>query len=267
MAKDGHVIFPKMKINIDGPLEVKFELLGVNNATTFSGLCSKHDTELFQEIDELPDPSNPKHLFLLAYRAVVREYHVVLQNAVRFQSTLHKRVEVGISSPHFPDAFGMHATQAIANFIETRHYKKQFDEAFLQSNWASLTHHVKVLDNQRPSVAVNSMFSLEQIDRDDTPRVFLNVYPARGATIVVFSTTKKDSGRVASFLSRVLHSEQFLFCYLLSKLILQNCDNIVLAPDFWLSLAVEQQTAIERYFVETIENYVMESEDQRLYLF
>lgn len=267
MAKDGHIIFPKMKINVGASMEVNFDPVGVNNATTFSGLCSTHDNSLFKEIDVLPDPENAKHLFLLAYRAVIREFHVVLQNAVRFQSTLHKRVEVGISSAHFPDEFGMHATQAIVNLIETEAYKNLFDRAFLESNWAVLVHHVKVIQTPTPTVAVNSMFSLEQIDRHDTPRVCLNVYPTGESTIAVFSATKKDMSRATTFLSRMLQSDQFLFRYLLSKLILQNCDNFVVAPDYWFSLTAEQRSAIESYFFETVVNYELKREDKHLYLF
>jgi len=93
LERDGHIVMPKMKLRYPPPAQVEFKRVGKNKATTFSGLCAQHDYRIFRSIDNtLPDVSNPKHLFLMAYRAVLREFYVVLQNALRFQATYKKRV-------------------------------------------------------------------------------------------------------------------------------------------------------------------------------
>jgi len=94
LTREGHVVMPQMKLKVPPPAEIEFKRVGRNKATTFSGLCAQHDNYIFHPIDDrLPDLAGQSHLFLLAYRAVLREYHVVLQNALRFQSTYQKRVE------------------------------------------------------------------------------------------------------------------------------------------------------------------------------
>jgi hypothetical protein len=167
LAREGHVVMPKLKLKTPPPSEIQFKRIGANKATTFTGLCAKHDNYIFRPIDDaLPDLTDNSHLFLLAYRAVLREYHVVLQNALRFQSTYLKRVEVGLSTGTMPCDFGMFAT----------------------------TH-------------------------------------------------------------------------LLSKLILQFCDNFVIDPEYYDSMLQEQREAIERFYIVTAFSNNEDYENERLFLF
>src|SRR4029077_17430376 len=50
---DGHVLMPRYKLG-RGELKLEFAKVGRNDATTFTGLCAKHDSELFKEIDNKP---------------------------------------------------------------------------------------------------------------------------------------------------------------------------------------------------------------------
>jgi hypothetical protein len=78
---DGHVLMPDLRL-VDGQPKVEFVKVGRNDASTFTGLCSKHDTELFKAIDTEPlDLDDSEHLRQLAYRAVMREFHTHLLNS------------------------------------------------------------------------------------------------------------------------------------------------------------------------------------------
>ena len=144
---------PHLSLKYPPPSEVSFKLIGINNATTFSGLCSRHDNEIFRQIDSgLPNSGDPQHLFLLAYRAVLREYHVVLQNAARFQATYQKRVELGLSPGNVPCQFGMLATEHLTNAFDCYTYKRIFDNCYLNQTWDQISHATVVLnDNSPPS--------------------------------------------------------------------------------------------------------------------
>jgi hypothetical protein len=48
-------------------------LIGVHNASTFTGFCNFHDTATFRPIETNPFQSTQEHTFLLAYRALCRE--------------------------------------------------------------------------------------------------------------------------------------------------------------------------------------------------
>lgn len=268
LAREGHVIMPKLKLKTPPPSEIQFKRIGANKATTFTGLCAKHDNYIFRPIDDaLPDLTDNSHLFLLAYRAVLREYHVVLQNALRFQSTYLKRVEVELSPGTMPCDWGMFATTHLCNAFESYEYKRNFDLAYLANDWLQLKHHVLILKNQKPSIAVSSMFSLDDMDAPETPRVTLSVYPIESDVAVVFSATPNDAPFMDTYLQRLLISEPYYQKYLLSKLILQFCDNFVIDPQHYNSMPKEQKKAIDRFYIGTAFSNNEDYENERLFLF
>jgi hypothetical protein len=78
---DGHVLMPDFRL-VNGEPKLEFVKIGRNDASTFTGLCSKHDTELFKSIDTEPlEVDNFEHLRQLAYRSVMREFHTHLLNS------------------------------------------------------------------------------------------------------------------------------------------------------------------------------------------
>ena len=268
LARDGHVVMLKMNLKFPPPAEILFKLVGINKATTFTGLCSYHDNAIFRPIDDsLPNTGDPEHLFLLAYRAVLREYHVVLQNAIRFQATYNKRVEIGLSPGDMPCNFGIFATSNLINAFECYEYKRQYDYAYLQQRWHALNHELLVLRNQSPSIAVSSMFSLDDVAAPETPRVALSVFPINDAVVAVFSSTQSDKPFVKSYLSRILAAEPYYQKYLLSKLILQSCENFVFAPDYFNAIPQAKKDAIGQFFTNTALINAEDYEDERLFLF
>ncbi len=267
LSDNGHVVMPQVKLKLPQPL-VSFNRVGKNRATTFSGLCAKHDNDLFQPIDDqLPDLNNLNHLFLLAYRAVLREYYAVLQSAILFQSTYQKRIEVGLSPGTEPCDVGMHATARILNARESYEYKRYFDQYYLSHDWSQLKHHVLLFRNQPPSIAVSSMLSLDDIDAPETPRVTLNVFPTDNNVAVVLSAIPRDKPFVSAYLHPLLSSEAYLQKYLLSKFILESCENFVISPQYYDSMPSERKEAICRFFTYTMFKNARDYEDKYLYLF
>ena len=240
----------------------------VETGRQYSLDSAQHDNDIFRRIDDhLPDLSDASHLFLLAYRAVLREFHVCLQNAWRFQSTYQKRIEFGLSPGTEPCDFGMFATDHLCNAYECYEYKRRLDQYFLATDWPQLKHHIIVLKDQPPSIAASSMFSLDDVDAPDTPRVTLSVFPAGPDVVVVFSAVPNDAPFVTTYLDRILTSDGHFQKYLLSKLILQSCDNFVVSPRYFDSLTQDRKDAICQFCVDTILENSEEHEDAGLYLF
>ena len=53
IEEDGHVSELRLRIENDKPV-CRFQRIGRNNASTFTGLCGTHDTELLKPIDTKP---------------------------------------------------------------------------------------------------------------------------------------------------------------------------------------------------------------------
>lgn len=271
LARNGHVIgFTKRIDHEKGPV-IDFGKIGRNAATTFTGLCAEHDRAIFEPIDtkEL-DVSDTVHLFLLAYRAVIRELHATMEAAVKIQSGYEKRVDLGLSPGDRPSPDGTFAVERMIVSHETFRYRvNNYDRAFLDGSFDSLTHDVFVFENQRPVLAACTLFSLdEQRVGDDIARVAINILPRNeNETVVLFSYAKKDAPVARSVLSRVLDAGGEHQKYEISRILLNYCENFVIAPSNFETWTDKKREAIRDYFARTIFRREPEFEDSELMLF
>jgi len=270
LARDGHVKAITMKASRETGPVLSFNDVGRNEATTFTGLCSNHDASIFRPIDTARfRGSDPEHLFLVAYRAVVRELHAAMDGAWKIQGGYEKRIQLGLDTGNEPEPAGMLAVEHMMRAYLTYVYKCSFDQALVSREHEAVSHHSFVVDHEEPTVGVCSLFSLDGLRRgDDWVRVALNVLPlCRTESIVVFSFLPGDAELVRSGLDRVLSSEGAYQKYLLSKLILNNCDNFVVSPPYFDRWGFGKRAAIMNYFADTLTDGNLEFENPNLYLF
>ena len=259
---------PQLRQRLPEAPEINFVRVGINRATTYTGLCSSHDNEIFRPIDVTsPDYTQEDHLFLLVYRAVLREYHTCLEGALRLWSGYQKRVEMGLSPQDEADHSGLLATSHLVNAYELHQYKETLDTSYRNGQWPVFQHSIVHLKHQKPTIAVSSLFSLDDIDIEQPPRVALSIYPSGRDVVAVFSTTEAGAHSAFSFLSRVFEASGDYQKYLLSKLVLQCCENFVMAPTHYDQLPDMTKNAIASFFMATWSRNMWDYEDQKLFLF
>src|SRR6267378_1806161 len=143
LAYDGHVKSLGKRIRKERGPVVHFKDVGRNEATTFAGFCSDHDRDIFKPIDlETFRPANSEHLFLIAYRAVARELHVLMEGASKIQSTYNTRVKLGLDSGDEPDPAGMLALEHMIRAYQTYMYKCRFHNVLNSKQYGSVLHDV-----------------------------------------------------------------------------------------------------------------------------
>jgi hypothetical protein len=166
---DGHVLVPRYKL-VNGDPKMEFAKVGRNEASTFTGLCSKHDTELFKAIDTEPlDVDNCEHLRQLAYRSVMREMHTELENGERAWA-MHEEICKGNAAD--PNEVVTKASLLFIAFNKKAHevfrYRiKHFDKPAEEGKAPDLRHLIIEMDNQRPVLAASSLFSTGFTDEGD----------------------------------------------------------------------------------------------------
>ena len=269
LARDGHVKALSLKASKDN-IEIVMEDVGRNKATTFEGFCSEHDSEIFRPIEENPiDISDERHLFLLAYRATVRELHVLMDAAIKIQATYGKRIELGLDTGNEPEPAGMFAINHILRAHSTYLYKDYLDRALQSQRYSDLLHRVITIHHKIPTIAVCSLYSIDNVQRDgDWVRVALNVFPiSETASAVVFSCAPNDSELVSASLDRICNSEGHYQGYLVSRLILNNCENFVISPAYYDQWTAEKQKDVLSYFTKTLHVGDLDVENQHFYLF
>ena len=270
LAVDGHVVAPTMRFQLPRPPLIDFTRVGRNQATTFLGLCHKHDREVFAPIETKPlDTGDPEHLFLLAYRAVYFEVHATCAAAWMLQLGYQKRVELGYDPRDEPSPAGMLAVGRMAIAYDTYQYKELLDSAFSRNDFGALRHDVFIHDVDRPTVAACVLFSLDDLwNGSDVVRVCLNILPLDiHRTAIVLSYIQPDAGFARAELSAVLHSHGTSQRYEVSRRLLNHSQNFVLAPDYFASWPDSKRTTVLDYFRRTAIHNDLAYENQDLYLF
>lgn len=269
LCHNGHVIMPKLKVSFSKPPEFRFCEVGRNKATTFTGLCSDHDRELFRPIEiNAIDIKNTNHLFLLSYRAVLKEAHASRKSAFDIQSNYILGTEKGLFPKDEPSAPGMLAVDQMMAAYLIEETKIEYEKAFLTKDWSCVGHDVLEIDAS-PSIAVNAMFSTDLWSEvyDGPAFAILNIFPSNGKTAVVFSYLKQNRAQIHDAFITILNSNGRYREYELSKLILRKCENFVISPHLFNQFGKKQKDAIANYYERNIAGHSYDVEDHCLFLF
>lgn len=224
IAEDGLVVEAAPR---GQPPRLKLGKVGRRRATTFTGLCADHDAQTFRPLDQGPlDVSNPEHLFLLAYRAVIREHHVLrrAQDTVRRLDSLPQH-SGGPSLAYHDDV--------VERFSRFRY--DYFEPALRTGNFDFLQSRVETIDTASATVAVSSLYSLDLQTRDDgdIARVALSVIPvSQRETVAVASYIADDHPLVEPEVGQFFDGPKESLPLRLSRLILETSENFVLRPGF-----------------------------------
>jgi hypothetical protein len=228
MQVNDHLIGLKVKPNKFEAPTVSFALIGRNKASTFEGLCEKHDNELFHNIDDfIFNPLDKQQLFLLAYRSVLKETHASMSKAIMLQTSYLKKKEIQSISVDTPSREGMIAVQSLIDSFETFNYKAELDIALTNQDYDFLTHRIFKLTTNTPTVVCSQLFSNDSVRyKDSVSRIIMNIFPIDNqSTYAIFSSTLHEKGLADDYLFKCLNSSSFALNYEISKLIIRNSEN------------------------------------------
>lgn len=266
---DGHLIGLKAKPTKSHYQELTFDKIGRNKASTFEGFCSKHDKELFEEIDDYEfDKNNNKQLFLLAYRSVAKELHASMSKAIKIQTAYLSKVEKGIVDGNSSSQEGLFATQCIIDAFEVYEYKNELDSALLSDNFDVLTHRIFEIELDKPKLACSQLFSNDSVlFKDVVSRIIMNIFPVTNhKTFAIFSSTAGEKTIVDDYLYKCIQSESLLRNYEISKMVIRNSENFFINPTHFDTWSMEKRTKILDYFLDTLYED-KDKDDMDYYLF
>jgi len=189
--------------------------------------------------------------------------------ASKIQSVYLQRVDLGLDATGHPSEAGMTAIASMIRSWETWKYKTDYDEAFLNEDYDLIYHDIFTIDINKPTIAVSALFSMDDIAFEDyVLRVVLNVMPvSQNKTVIIFSYRKRETEIARVALDRVLNSSGPYQLYEISRLILNNCENFVLAPKYFRDWPETKKETIRDCFVQTILKSDNEFQSSDIYLF
>jgi uncharacterized short protein YbdD (DUF466 family) len=198
IAKDGHVYSFKQSIQeLDKDNGIfPIEKIGVNNASVFNGFCSKHDKELFSDIEDKEIIFSDKQILLLAYRAISNELYLKY-------SSLNHNSKLSKHKPKIPmEMIGIYDNYI--NFMkdgtklairDLEYIKKYYDSSLINSDFENqMNYYILILDKV-PEI-VNNAGWIPTIDFNNNDLSDLNKKDIKYNTLTVNTIVYKDKGAI-----------------------------------------------------------------------
>jgi hypothetical protein len=267
---DGHVVMLRQRLDLESGPTYKFERVGIGHATIFTGLCGEHDQTLFAPIDRFELAlTDSEQLFLHAYRAVLRETHVSIEAAAKLQAVYQKKCQLALTDANVPTRAGMFAVQRMDVAYETWLFKEMYDRALSCGRYQNVVYDRVDLGETEPSIAVSSLFSLDEVPvGDDVARVALTVlHAADGHSYGLLAYLNRDSAAARGRLEALIRAPAASARYLLSRLVLERCDNVAINPRLFGSWPDDKRAIILDFWASTVLANDHAFNDNRLNLF
>ena len=233
-------------------VEANYHRIGISNATTFTGLCHKHDSR-FESLDNtIPTEEDKQLLFLLLFRNVIRSHWRETAKLQAFEALINN---VDMLSKTTAFERELYTAQAYRVLLE------RFFRVYVGRRWDELTHTVIYLKNTPASIAANPVgfmvFDPEDIVGSSTP-LFFNIFPHKQTIIIIISCFTSDI-----FLLKP--SFPYLFAYkpttqqrqFISNLVLLNCDNFIISPRYYENMIDAKRKWILNTLRRNVKNPTM----------
>ena len=230
------------------------EPVGVNRATTFTGVCSHHDNLLFREIETKPFLATKQQLFLFHYRSLLFE-HYRRNHRYEKLKAIYNRLDLDGHAPHF---------ESIKRILESNSHdvreieaeKLAADQYLTSGKLITPTFACWTSDSEAPFAGTIAIGPQKDFlgRRVQSPAssallkwITLTITPKAGKTVVIiganFSSGIMDT-IVRSFDTIPPDDRmQVLISYCLCCM-----EDMIIAPRFWESLNETQKEAIVRTY-------------------
>jgi len=154
IARNSHVygFKPSMHALHSNFREVAPELIGINKASTFTGFCSSHDKSIFSKIEDHHFTGTAEQCFLLAYRALSREYFTKSSAYSCIGQMRH--YDKGKSESQqieFQASLRSHEIGTQAGLNDIKAHKSNFDTMLTSADYSELQYYIIEIE-QAPDV-------------------------------------------------------------------------------------------------------------------
>lgn len=234
LCEENHVIgIGEVHDKVLGPV-YKFQKIGRNEATTFQGLCNKHDTEIFLPIENQEINFNsPEHLFLISYRAILRELHAKISAARKFSLVFNTLKDKKAPTALITQAEDLAATYSLDAYSEYKN-KIKYDFIYQYKAYEYCIHKIIPIATKFPSIAASSVVSVGAKNETDYARTTISILPMTTTqTIILYSFLEEDEKQALNFLQNLSDNNQEKMAEKLSSFFTQRCENFVISPNFF----------------------------------
>jgi hypothetical protein len=125
------------------------ERIGINEASTFTGFCSKHDSELFKPIENEPFRICEEHSMLLAYRAICRslfEKEMMYKCLLQVAGIIDRGMAPQLQYYH-QQRINIELFKLNLDIRDLRNLKRSYDEALTHKDYSKTKYYILSFDS------------------------------------------------------------------------------------------------------------------------
>lgn len=246
LCVDDHVIgISETHDKIMGPL-FNFNRIGRHEASTFQGLCNKHDTDIFLPIEgSITNYESPEQLFLISYRAILRELHTKICVAKQINYVINKLKQMEAPNNQIKEAQILEKTFLSDSYDEYNN-KIRYDFIHHYREYDYCLHKIIRVATEYPTIAASSVISVEPRKISDYARATISVLPiSTHETIIVYSFLEKYSTQAKLFFENTLKNgslDEF------SSFVINRCENLFFSQKLIDVLSISEKEQILNLF-------------------
>ncbi len=244
--------FQKMSTNAFGQY-TGFEKIGKGVASTFFGFCGKHDTLIFNPIENnAVEISKNEHKFLLCYRALAREYHRKMEqmksyiNSDVFKSALSEKDRLS----------AIKGSETAKNELEN--HKTFFNSLLKDQNYDELRYFFHVVNYCVPIACStiispkfylnNELFNFAESEEEEYEQIYLTILPTKDQTIILYAC-RPDQIKSMRFIDDLEELEINDLEHVTCSLMIYEVENAFLSPEIYEMLDEKEKIRL----IEAIE--------------
>jgi uncharacterized protein YchJ len=257
IAINGHVLGFKIGLENfhkhNGKLQP--EPIGINNASTFTGFCQKHDDYLFSCLEKDDFRKSDKQCFMLAYRSFSREYYTkaALVDMYEVNASLDngRPIEGQVNIQEQAYLMDMGASLGLRDNL---FHKEKFDKCIELENYkdiqAVIFEYIEPFPIQS-SGSVNPDFDFDNIKIQDLSdfeaipdMLSVTSFYDRNKSYIALSWLNHCKNSCTKLVNSLLDKPETELSFYLAQYIFSNFENFFLSLEWWDSLSAKDKDVI-----------------------
>ena len=256
---------------------IKPKLIGINDASTFTGFCNYHDTKTFKPIELNWIEILNEHIFLIAYRSLCKEIY-----AKKFQSNmipLTKEGDKGLDIQNqleYQEYLETYRQGVEGGLRDLLNVKVIYDKYLLAQNYDDIIYYVIEIE-EIPDFLVSGQIEVEMdfngkviqtLDElvdfsKKLDRISLSILMRNSNGLIIFSCFKTEIKSI-DFLKSISSISNNDLPDAIARFVFEYFENNYFSPNWWDSLSdTIKETLIKRFnasvdFKERPNNILMD---------
>lgn len=255
IAEQGHVVStnPNFRKRVLKNEYVE-EAIGVNQASTFSGFCSYHDSSIFKEVDVLKIQWNVRSAFLLSYRTLCREIYVkkCLNDHLPHMKELdqgysiekQRAIQMGVFLSQINTEEAIEAGDRLKKKYDDILRSPNFDGFEYVNLWFDTGENIVGSGGFEPDTGLEGKNIQDLYSFSIDPELMtLNLLPSQGGTVVSIGWLSDERNICKTFVNDFINEKRFgSFLFMAFT----NMENIFIRPSFWKNIPENRKDQIRK---------------------